>query len=741
MTPRPGRRMSIRQHVVLLAVVLTLPLLAALAYAVRAERDDTTAAADATVVQLARLGSAGVGQFVDQTRLLMTAATRDTIAVAGAGPCSLELRELRVLRPEFRSVLVVSRGGVPTCSSPRTRSPLRSVASRPWFRQARRASGFTVHSRALDPVGGRLATLFVLPWRERGAVRGYLVLAVDLVRYQAPFTHLGLPNGALLGILDRRGVVQARSVGAGAAIGKRYDPIPRAGAETVTARGGDGILRVYAAAQVDSTGWSAYAGLPTATAYAASDNLLRTVVVTAVACLLLAVTAAFIVSQRFTRPIRRFGAAAARLAAGDTSARVEVVGPAELAASAAEFNTMIEHSGEVEEARRTALQRLAQADKLEAVGRLAGGVAHDFNNLLLAIRGYTELALEQRAREGGDDGNLREVLEVSDRAARLVQQLLVFGRRQPGRRVPVDLGEVVDEMEKMLRHLIGGHVELASSHPGEPVVTLADRGQLEQIVVNLALNARDAMPDGGRLTIDVSLVQHELGDGTGAGRYALLEVADTGCGIDPDVAMHIFEPFFSTKGEAGTGLGLATVHAIVAQSGGEVLVASEPGSGTTFRVYLPAQAAAALAAAPGPAAAAETPRTGTILLVDDDPGVRDVVGTMLESGGFDVLAADGAESAAALARGHRGELAMLVTDLVMPGLSGPATAERIRATHPGLPVLYMSGHADDPAYGGPGADERACFIQKPFSTAELLDRVDRLLARAAGEPGADASAG
>lgn len=724
MTQHGRPRWTIQQHLVLFATALALPLLATLGYALRAERNNSAAAIDAAAVQLSRLAAAGVGQFIDQSRLLMESASRDPIAVAGHGDCSPELRQLPRLRPEFATIAVIGTNGSISCSVPSARGGSRSVAGSTWFRRLRRSRRFTVAAQVADPVGSRSTAILALPWREHGGIRGYLTVTVDMLRYQQPFIHLGLPNQALVGIADDHRIVHARTLGPRRAVGKRYDPIPVGNQRTVTASGGDGVLRVYAAAAVPGTSWQAYAGLPTSFVLAASDHLLHTVLRTAFVALLLAAAAASVVSRRITGPVRRLSAAAARVADGDTAARAEVAGPAEVAAAAAEFNKMVENAAAVEEARQTALRRLAQADKMEAIGRLAGGVAHDFNNLLLAIRGYSELALQRRTRAGEDDADLREVLSATERAARLTQQLLVFGRRQPTQPEAIDLGEVVEDMEKMLRRLIGENIELVCTHAERPVGTLGDRGQLEQIVANLAINARDAMPEGGKLTIAVSEIERDDGGTLPAGRYALLAVTDTGCGIDADTAAHIFEPFFSTKGEYGTGLGLATVQSIATQSGGEVLVYSEPGKGTTFAVYLPAHDPVVDSKPDNGSAEPPAQSSGTILLVEDDPVVRLVVQMMLSDEGFHILAADGGEAAVALARRHKHPIDLLITDLVMPGLSGPETAQRIRASRPDLRVLYMSGYADDPVYRTGGALGRdAGFIQKPFGTAELRRQI------------------
>jgi two-component system, cell cycle sensor histidine kinase and response regulator CckA len=362
--------------------------------------------------------------------------------------------------------------------------------------------------------------------------------------------------------------------------------------------------------------------------------------------------------------------------------------------------------------------RLRQTEKLEAIGKLAGGIAHDFNNLLVALRGYGEFALARLER--GDDGaeeDVREMLAAADRAAALTSQLLAFGRRQVLQPEVLDLQDVVVDMSSLLRRVLGEDVELVTVLPGSPVRVEADRGRLEQVVTNLAVNARDAMPHGGTLTIELGV----------DGPYALLAVADTGTGIAPDVEPHIFEPFFTTKGNAGNGFGLATAHGIVLQSGGTIAVETAPGCGTTFRISLPLSSAAPSLPPPAPAGC---PVNGseTILVVEDDDTVRTVVSAMLASHGYRVVAVDDGVKALERFDTYEEPISLVVSDLVMRGLDGRETTERIRAVAPDIRVLYMSGYTDDAVVqSGAAFDPGTGFIQKPFSGFELAEQVRLLL--------------
>ena len=339
--------------------------------------------------------------------------------------------------------------------------------------------------------------------------------------------------------------------------------------------------------------------------------------------------------------------------------------------------------------------RLRQAEKLEALGQLAGGVAHDFNNLLVAIRGYGELALGKLER--GEDGvpeYVEAVLAAADRAAGLTRQLLAFGRRQVLNPEVLDLNEIVRETDNLLKQLLSDNVQLVTTLSEEPVLVKADRGMLEQVITNLAVNARDAMPAGGVLRIQVATGDLEDSNGDEPPRHAVLSVADEGSGIDAAVASHIFEPFFTTKGEEGTGLGLPTVHGIVAQSGGQVVLDTALGRGSTFTVYLPLSADEVTLPRVQRAGTADG-GTELILLVEDDPAVRSIVSKMLASHGYEIAGAADGEEAIVRFEARERPIQLVVSDMVMLGLDGRQTIDRIRELEPATKVLYMSGYTDD----------------------------------------------
>jgi PAS domain S-box-containing protein len=369
---------------------------------------------------------------------------------------------------------------------------------------------------------------------------------------------------------------------------------------------------------------------------------------------------------------------------------------------------------------------LRQAQKLEAIGLLAGGVAHDFNNVLTAIVGYGELLIETFGSDDSRRHDVREILNASTRAAGLTRQLLAFSRRQVLQPRVLDLDAIVANTRKMLSRIIGEDITLSSATGPALWRVKADPGQIEQVLINLAVNARDAMRNGG--TIHIALSNVELTSsppqGLPPGRYVLLAVSDTGCGMSPEIAARIFEPFFTTKGEGkGTGLGLSMVYGIIQQSGGAIDVDSLPDRGTTFRIYLPQ--CTETEEQPSEDAAPRQLRRGseTVLLAEDDDHVRGLVAAMLRQQGYTVLDARDGEDALAIARNHAGPIELLLTDVVMPNMGGRALAEQLRTVRPSTRVLFMSGYSDDAILRAGIQAGGAIFIQKPFSRDTLASRI------------------
>ena len=389
---------------------------------------------------------------------------------------------------------------------------------------------------------------------------------------------------------------------------------------------------------------------------------------------------------------------------------------------------------QTEAALRASQEQLRQSQKMEAVGSLAGGIAHDFNNLLTAILGYCDLALDGIPAESTASADVEEIRRAANRAAELTHQLLAFSRRQVLKPRVFALAAAVEQTEKILRRLISENIGLDMAlAPNTPFVR-ADPTQLEQVILNLAVNARDAMPRGGRLLLatgSTAFLRARQTSGTTlpAGRYATLSVTDTGTGIAPDVRERLFEPFFTTKERGqGTGLGLATVYGIVQQSGGGIEVESTEGAGTTFMIYFPVASADAEAPIVMPRREASARGEGTILLAEDDDAVRAIAREALGRAGYQVLAAATGDEALALAAAHGGTIDLLLTDVIMPGMNGRELAERLSALRPGLPILFASGYTDnvlvDQGALLPGVE----LLDKPFTPASLTAKVAAVLA-------------
>jgi len=385
------------------------------------------------------------------------------------------------------------------------------------------------------------------------------------------------------------------------------------------------------------------------------------------------------------------------------------------------------------ERRQQMEEQLRQSQKMEAVGRLAGGVAHDFNNMLTVITGFARMVKEELP-----PGELSEYVEEIDRAAgratSLARQLLAFSRKQVLRARVLDLDEVVGGMEELLRRLIGEHITLLTKPSGRTCHVKADRTQIEQVIMNLVVNARDAMPEGGRLTVETG-IEHVGLDGSGPvrpGSYAVLSVSDSGVGMNAETLSHIFEPFFTTKALGqGTGLGLSTVYGIVDQSGGTVVVESAPGRGATFRVFLPLAARGVDDDDSEPVAMRQRPRSGTVLVVEDETALRKLVSKVLTGTRYRVLEASHGQEALALAADHGKPIDLLLTDVLMPGMSGPELMDHLRRTQSDMLVLFMSGY-DRELLGKRAADPGVRFLPKPFTPQTLLATVNDLLGAGSG---------
>jgi signal transduction histidine kinase/CheY-like chemotaxis protein len=397
---------------------------------------------------------------------------------------------------------------------------------------------------------------------------------------------------------------------------------------------------------------------------------------------------------------------------------------------------VLSYEGSLEEIteRRRLEEQLRQAQKMEAIGRLAGGVAHDFNNLLTAMMGYTGLVLETLSPNDPMRSDIEGIQKTAERASNLTRQLLAFARKQVIHPAVLNPNDLILNVDKMLRRLIGEDIELVTLPAPNLGQVKADPGQLEQVLLNLAVNARDAMPRGGKLTVETNNVtldedyasQHV---DVPAGEYVLLSVSDTGIGMTEEVKTHLFEPFFTTKERGkGTGLGLATCFGIVKQSGGHIEAYSEVNRGTTFKIYLP-RLKEAISPVPGRAKSGDLPRgTETVLLVEDESAVRELASRMLRQQGYNVLEAANGEEALRVAGEYAGEeIHLLLTDVVMPRLGGTELADQLKVMRPDIKVLFTSGYTDNAIVHPSILESGMAFLPKPFSSQMLARKVREVL--------------
>jgi len=378
-------------------------------------------------------------------------------------------------------------------------------------------------------------------------------------------------------------------------------------------------------------------------------------------------------------------------------------------------------------------EQVRQSQKMEAVGRLATGVAHDFNNLLTIVTGYSELLLASRNLDERQRTSLEEIRRAADRGGALTGQLLAFSRRRPLETRRISLNELLLGMERMLRRLIGEDINLVTIPAASPDTVECDPGRLEQVILNLAVNARDAMADGGTLTIETATASVGKGPQSGhlgvpAGRYVTLSVADTGSGMDEETRKHVFEPFFTTKAPGrGTGLGLATAYGTVNQMGGAIGISSEPGHGTTVQIYVPLAKEKGQAARLKPASKATSAHGETILVVEDDARVRKLIVGVLRGHGYTVVEAIRGEEALRRVREHKGKLDLAVVDVVMPEMSGPELVQKIHPLFPEMRVLFISGYVDEALVHHRIPESGAAFLQKPFLPDALARKVREVL--------------
>ena len=626
------------------------------------------------------------------------------------------------------------------------------LGSRAYFQDALRTKQFTVGLpvRTTLYAGSPWFLPFISPIIDpsSGRVRAMVGAGVLLDSLEAMRVARALPPGSILSVIDSADRIVLRSRDADSWIGKVFPQEPRRPLNRVLLPWGtlvlssiDSVERLFGAQTVARMPWRVYVGIPAEYVFGPSRTQFTQDVLLGLLLSFTVVMLGYWTVARFVSPIESLTRDARAISTGDMARRSAIDSNDEVGTLARTFNTMADAIVERNSALAASQEQLRHAQKLEALGSFAGGVAHDFNNYLSAIIVHSEMALADLPDASPVRCDVEGVLESAQRAAELTRQILIFSRQQAMTPQLLDPNDVITGIERIVARLLGEAITLTLSLEPPVGVMRADRGQIEQVLMNLAANARDAMPRGGRFHLTTSAFDLTDRDPRApslvAGRYIRISASDTGTGISPETRERMFEPFFTTKDRGrGTGLGLALAYGILQQSGGAIHVDSTEGHGTTFHVYLPlvldatADAAPSLVASRADASAAPPPLASgveRILLVEDDAAVATATTRMLERAGYDVAWAEhgraGLDALASTVRRYD----LVITDVVMPGMSGAELSREISVRYPMVKVLFISGYPDDDELVRDVSQYQLPFLAKPFSTAELLQTVRRLL--------------
>ncbi len=740
--------MSIRSRLLLLTLLATLlPVLLGVARFFQA-RQATIATDTAQLAALALQQAETLDERVQGTAQLLYGLARanDLLQSAGRESCSAFLSEVREAYPQYTGILTIQPDGRLYCDSLRSGREL-DLRDRAYFKAASAARGGVV----LEPTFGRLTGAAVLqvahPVRSGQGQLLFVLLASLNLQKLVESQALTLPEAHLL-LLSGKGQVLARSRhgGGGDPAGSTlagtplFDFISGAGPRTAEVGGPDGRPHVWAVAELPLLKLAQLhvaAGVPKRALVQEADRRFRQDLALLAAAALALFLAVWLVAElSIRRQIGRISRMAQRLSGGDLGARIAAPLPrGELGELMAVLN---QTAGSLQQQRRDITElnaRLQQSQRMEAIGQLTGGIAHDFNNLLTVVSGNAELLLEDTAGQPAQRQLVQMIATAAQRGAALTQRLLAFARKQALDPKAVDLNQMVASLDPMLRRTLGEHIQIELIRAAGLWPALVDQGQLENALLNLCLNARDAMPGGGRLTLETANVRLDeeyaaRNADVQPGQYVMLAVSDTGQGITPEHLQRVFEPFFTTKEKGkGTGLGLSMVYGFVKQSSGHLAIYSEPGQGTSVKLYLPRTGSEVTAAAPGSDSGAVVGGSETILLVEDDAAVRQVALAALRSFGYTVIeAADGPSAMTVLEQRH--DVDLLFTDIVMPGgMNGRELADAARRLRPGLRVLYTSGYTENAIVHHGRLDAGALLLGKPYRRRELDRAVRAALAQ------------
>jgi signal transduction histidine kinase len=742
--------MSIRTRLLLLTLLATLlPVLLGVSRFLQARKADIESAT-AQLASLAQRQAETIDERVQGTAQLLygLAHANDLLRSSSREACSAFLSEVRETYPQYTGILTILPDGRLHCDSLRSGREL-DLRDRAYFQAAAAARGGIV----LEPAFGRLTGLAVLqvahPVRSgQGELLFVLLASLNLQKLlEGPLP--ALPEAQLL-LLSDQGQVLARTRGIeGEAVGSNMASTPLfsfiSGSRSPTGEllGPDGKPQVWAVADqplLKRARLHVAAGVPQQALVQVPDRRFRQdLLLLAAGALALFVAVWSVAEISIRRQVGRISQMARRLALGDLSARVATPLPrGELGELMAVLNqtaqALEQQRGDIAELNA----RLQQSQRMEAIGQLTGGIAHDFNNLLTVVSGNAEMLIEDNAGDPAQRQLAQMIAAAAQRGAALTQRLLAFARKQALDPKAVNLNQLVAGLDPMLRRTLGEHIQIKVIPAQGLWPALVDQGQLENAVLNLCLNSRDAMPDGGRLTLETANVQFDeayaahTGD-LQPGPYVMLAVSDTGQGIAPEHLQRVFEPFFTTKAKGkGTGLGLSMVYGFVKQSAGHVAIYSEPGQGTSVKLFLPCANSEITTTARAPDEETIIGGQATILLVEDDAAVRQVALSALRSFGYTVIeAADGPSAMAVLEQ--RSDVELLFTDVVMPGgMNGRALADAARRLHPGLRVLYTSGYTENAIVHHGRLDAGALLLGKPYRRIELDRAIRNALAQVPG---------
>ena len=722
----------LRTRLVALGLIATAPALIVILYTQSLERARAREQAITDIRQVTQLVAAQQATWFDGVqRLLLTMAQLPDIQSDDPARCRALLPGVLRDHPGYINIWVdkTSSPNNAFCEAIPVDPKITAMhPTRPWYQRAVETHTTAVGDFQISPVTRKPDMIVAHPLISRtGAIEGVVAAAISLDPLKDIASRAQLPAGMMIAVTDRQRHILAEYPDAGKSIGQI---LPQTAASAL-----------FASAHVQGrydTGLDICMEVERGAAMAQADTLLQRQGALLAVLLIATIAASLIGGDRFVRrPIAALADVTRRLASGELTARanlrrsapgLEELGVA-VNAMATEMEVRSRAQARAQRELRESEERFRHAQKLETVGQLAAGVAHNFNNLLTVIAGFTELMMA-RHPDGLDRTDLDEIKKAAGRGAVLTRQLLAFSRRQDAAPTKLDLNQTISELRDMLGRVIREDIALKIAMAPTPAWVLIDPHEVEQVVLNLVLNARDAMPSGGAITIRIS---HEMLDGAGAppltGWYVRVSVNDTGTGIPPEVRAHLFEPFFTTKDAGkGTGMGLASVDAIVRQSQGAIAVDTTPGEGTTFDVYFPAVPADVLLPARPQAYPPSFVRasSSTILLVEDEDPLRAVVARMLAQAGYRVLDARTAKEAFELFDQHKDDIALVLTDVIMPDMNGPVLAQRLVEIRPALRVLFVSGYTEElPVLHPPG--NKSQFLAKPFSSVTLLNAVAELL--------------